>query len=99
MRWTPVLFLPAPLLGSPFAGFPQAVAAEPNSQFPLSDLRFTPHYPAKSPLDAVLRLVSPGSDEYVTEKYAYEIASLLDEWSRSLRATPLASHGVAKFLD
>jgi len=99
MRWAPVLFLPAPLLGSPFAGFPQAVTAESNSHFPPSDLRLTPHYPAKSPLDDVLRLVSPGFDEYVTEKYAYEIATVLDEWSRSLRATPPAPDDAAKFLD
>src|SRR5262249_35970798 len=45
------------------------------------------HYPAKSPLEDVLRLVPPGSDEYVTEKYAFEIGSQLDEWSRALEAS------------
>jgi hypothetical protein len=47
----------------------------------------------------VLRLVLPGSDEYITEKYVFEITPLLDEWSRGLRATPSAPTVVAKFLD
>ena len=55
------------------------------SSFPFSDLRLTPHYPANSPLDDVLLKVVPGADEYVTEKYAFEIMQLLGEWSRVLR--------------
>ena len=51
----------------------------------LTDVRLTPHYPAKSPLADILRLVAPGSDEYVTEKYAFEIESLLKQWGQTLK--------------
>src|SRR5260221_10641776 len=97
MRWAPVLFLPAPMLGSPLRSLFPAISTDQSS--PFSDLRLTPHYPTKSPLDDVLRLVLPGSDEYVTEKYAFEIAPLLLEWSRELRATPPALAVVGQFLD
>jgi Flp pilus assembly protein TadD/peroxiredoxin len=100
MRWAPVLFLPAPLLGSPVRGLIPALPAEQNSALlPFSDFRLTPHYPSKSPLDDVLRLVLPGSDGYVTEKYVSEIMPLLDEWSRSLTATPADPTVIGKFLD
>jgi Flp pilus assembly protein TadD/peroxiredoxin len=69
------------------------------SAFPFADFRLTPHYPEKSPLDDVLLLVIPGSDEYVTEKYAFEIMHLLSEWSESLRAAPPALAVAAEFLD
>ncbi len=52
-----------------------------------ADIRFTPHYPANSPLDDVLRFAIPGSDEYVLEGYASQIAALLDRWSRDLKTT------------
>ncbi len=103
MGWAPVLFLPAPIRASPlqsalFAAFENR--AEP---FPFADFRLTPHYPAKSPLDDVLRHVLPGSDEYVTEKYAFEIARILGEWSQGLtrpekEASPALAI-LAKFLD
>ncbi len=69
------------------------------SAFPFSEVRLTPHYPAKSPLEDVLRLVAPGSDEYVTEKYAFEIGTLLQQWSEALRASVLDLAIVAKSLD
>jgi Flp pilus assembly protein TadD/peroxiredoxin len=87
------------MLGSHFRSFLPAAPADQNSPFPFADFRLTPHYPAKSPLDDVLGLVLPGSDEYVTEKYTSEIMPLLDEWSRGIRATPPAPTVVAKFLD
>ena len=62
-------------------------------------LRLTPRYPAKSPLDDVLRLVVPGSDEFVTEKYAFEIGRLLNDWSQALKAGPPALQVLATFLD
>src|SRR4051794_36080371 len=68
MRWVPVLFLPAPMHAVEFC----AASAKPGAAIPpfsFADVRLTPHYPAKSPLDEVLRLVVPGTDEYVTEKY------------------------------
>ena len=54
-------------------------------EFPFADYRLTPHYPKKSPLEDVLRYVAPGSDQYITEKYAMEISQLLAEWAKELR--------------
>ena len=77
--------------------FPGVRAGLPS--FPLADLRLAPHYPAKSPLDDVLRLVNPGADEFITEKYAFEIMPLLEEWSRALKTEPPALATLAKLLD
>src|SRR6266436_2481285 len=98
MRWAPVLFAPAPLCALPFGA---KLAASPRAiPFPpFTDFRLTPHYPAKSPLDDVLRLVAPGSDEFVTEKYAFEIGRLLNDWGRALKTDPLGLSTLATFLD
>jgi tetratricopeptide (TPR) repeat protein len=103
MRWAPVLFLPAPVM-SPFlrSGL-QRIAASQASRFPFADIhadiRFTPHYPANSQLDAVLRLAVPGTDEYVTEGYAFELTALLAEWSQHLKLDPPATAILSKFVD
>ncbi len=68
------------------------------SAFPFADSRLSPHYPAKSPLDDVLRQVVPGTDEYVTEKYAFEIMRLLNKWSCGLKESPPALSVLAEFL-
>ena len=98
MRWAPVLFVPAPMRAFPFGG---KYAAPPRAipSFPFAEYRLTPHYPAKSPLDDVLRLVAPGSDEFVTEKYAFEIAHRLDGWSQALKAAPPAVGVLGQFID
>ncbi|WP_254063988.1 FG-GAP-like repeat-containing protein [Granulicella sp. S190] len=67
--------------------------------FSFTDIRLTPHYPARSPLEEVLRLVPPGSDEYVTEKYAFEIASQLTQWGRALEASVHDLSSLARLLD
>src|SRR6266576_1293781 len=99
MRWAPVLFLPAPIQGFSFPSVRHESSRERNDRFPLADFRLTPHYPAKSPLEDVLSRVVPGSDEYVTEKYAFEIMRILAEWSEALKFSPPALAAVAKFLD
>ncbi len=98
MRWAPVLFVPAPLRALPFGA---KLAAPPRAihSFPFADFRLTPHYPAKSPLDDVLRLVAPGADEFATEKYAFEIARLLNDWGQALKTAPPALSALANFLD
>ena len=98
MRWSPVAFLPASLRASPLGWLPSFVPGDGNIPFHLADVRLTPHYPAQSPLDDVLRLVVPGSDEFVTEKYAMEISRLLNEWSSALRSKVQASVA-ERFLD
>jgi tetratricopeptide (TPR) repeat protein len=99
LSWAPVLFLPAPLRTLPFGmGRAQSQSGR-NAALLFADFRLTPHYPAKSPLDDVLHLVVPGADEYVTEKYAFEIMKLLDEWSQGLKTAPPAAAVLAKSLD
>jgi Flp pilus assembly protein TadD/peroxiredoxin len=99
MRWTPVLFLPAPLYSSSFRPLLAGTPGKGNPAFDFADSRVTPHYPAKSPLDDILRKVVPGTDGYVTEKYAFEIMRLLDGWSRALKAASPALDVLAKVLD
>jgi Flp pilus assembly protein TadD/peroxiredoxin len=96
IRWAPVLFLPAPFHVSPFRLLRPEIPGD--HSLPLTDLRLTPHYPAKSPLDDILLKVIPGADEYVTEKYAFEITQLLGEWSRALKVAPPALASLTKFL-
>ncbi len=88
-----MLFLPAPLFASRFDRWP----AE-QSTLPFHPYRFTPHYPAKSPLDDILRLVVPGSDEFKVEKYAFEIKQVLDTWTKGLKGEPLALGLLAEFV-
>ena len=87
MGLAPLLLRPAPFLGASLLfGRPEDFASD-RTAFPFSDLRLTPHYPVQSPLADVLRLVAPGSDDYATEKYAFEIEELLKQWSLDLRAS------------
>ena len=99
MGLAPLILRTAPLYGSSFwFGFPSILTTE-NRDFPLSDARLIPHYPARSPLEDVLRLVVPGSDEYVTEKYAFEIEVLLKQWSRTLKASAADFSTLAELLN
>jgi hypothetical protein len=88
IAWAPGLFLPAPLYGRT----PRRIApllAHPHT-FPFQDFRLAPHYPTQSPLEDVLRLVTPGLDGYIGEKYAFEIMEVLRAWSKSLKDSPPA---------
>jgi tetratricopeptide (TPR) repeat protein/peroxiredoxin len=99
MGLAPLLLRPAPFHGSSLLfGSPLASRYE-RSPFALSEALLTPHYPARSPLEDVLRLVAPGSDEYVTEKYAFEIGILLQQWSEALRASVTDLSTVSRSLD
>jgi len=99
MQWVPLVFIPAPMCAFPLPSLLAQSLRDKTSTFPFADFRLTPHYPAKSPLDDVLQRVVPGADEYVTEKYAFEILQVLGEWSESLKAAPPALAVAAKFLD
>ena len=94
--WAPLLGFPRSFRFLPLELTDAGRAAAPS--FALTDFRLTPHYPAKSPLDDVFRHVLPGSDEYVTEKYALEIMPLLADWARELKTLPPALEAAAKFL-
>jgi tetratricopeptide (TPR) repeat protein len=99
MQLAPALFLPAPIrmLGW---GPPFSVRSSVSRDFLFADLRVTPHYPASNPLDEVLRQVIPGGDEYLTEKYAFEILAVLDDWSKALKSSASALGNIAgPFID
>jgi tetratricopeptide (TPR) repeat protein len=83
MGWAPLVLRAAPLHGSASL---LGISGVDSTASPLFDVRFSPRYPAKSPLEDVLRLVAPGSDEFVTEAYASEIGKILETWSHSFTA-------------
>src|SRR5246500_2170999 len=85
LGFAPVLLRPSPLYGYSLLLGPSDVPGHQDPVFPFADIRLTPQYPTKSPLEDVLRLVAPGSDEYITEKYAFEIDSILGTWSTALK--------------
>jgi tetratricopeptide (TPR) repeat protein len=91
---------PLVLRAAPLFGFELPGAFEnQHDGLPFSDIRLTPHYPAHSPLEDVLRLVTPGSDEYLTEKYAAQIEALLQQWSVALKASLKDYSVLSGFLD
>jgi tetratricopeptide (TPR) repeat protein/peroxiredoxin len=97
MAWAPVAFLPATFsLLEFFQGTMQASPQHRPLQLPFADSRVIPRYPAKSPLDDILAKIVPGTDEYSTEKYAFEIVSLLNVWAEELKKSPPALGYVAK---
>jgi Flp pilus assembly protein TadD/peroxiredoxin len=95
---SPVLF-PAPLgvaLGWPNLG---NEASSRLSGGVFTDFRLTPAYPAGSPLDDALRLVVPGTDRYVTEKYAAEIQLRFESLRKLLTGqAPVTATELAQFL-
>lgn len=99
MALTPAAFRAAPFFaGALSTGLP-SLASERQAGPGFADLRLTPQYPAQSPLNDILALVTPGSDGYVTEKYADEIGSVLQKWSEALKAAPARVTVLADSLD
>ena len=45
-----------------------------------------------------MRLVQPGLDEYVSEKYAFEIMQILGHWSEALKSVPPRVSEAANFI-
>jgi len=96
------LWASAGLIAAPWRGL--GVAAQDNAtSTPLPqrlphalDDRLTPHYREAAPIDEVLRQVEPGSDAFITEKYAEQIESILEKWSVGLKQLP-ADFGPVEF--
>jgi len=67
---------------------------------PSPDARFHlhPHYRSQRPLDATLLKTQAGLDEFVTERYADQIAAKLAEWSAGLLQSPQDVRAVEKVL-
>lgn len=98
MSVAPLLLRSAPLFGSSLLSGSFRILSEQQPLLPFTDVRFKPHYPVKSSLADVLRLVVPGSDEYLSERYAFEITAQLDQWGQSLRESVHDSSGLLKLL-
>ncbi|HVT98850.1 MAG TPA: FG-GAP-like repeat-containing protein [Acidobacteriaceae bacterium] len=82
MGLAPLLLRPSPITGFGrlwLPGMPDWAAGLSSAEVQLH-----PHYPQESPLAAVMRLVEPGLDGYLTEKYAAQIEAVLDNWGRAL---------------
>ena len=85
----PSLLDGASLLSAPFS--------RTSSTQPFHEEPFVPHYPSQSPLQDVLRLVEPGSDAYLSERYAMEIGAVLEQWQAALESGQLQA--LAQSLD
>jgi tetratricopeptide (TPR) repeat protein/peroxiredoxin len=57
-----------------------------------------PHYRTERPLDATLRKVESGLDDFITEKYSDQIASVLAEWSARWLQHPQETQAIATVL-
>jgi Flp pilus assembly protein TadD/peroxiredoxin len=99
LSFAPLLLRPAPFHGASLLFDTALDPPSPSPEFLFTDARLKPHYPATSPLADVLRLVAPGSDEFSTEKYAFEIEAILKEWSQAFKAPVHDLSALAKWLD
>jgi Flp pilus assembly protein TadD/peroxiredoxin len=99
MGVAPLLLRPSPLFGTSSLFGSVETPAKTQSVFQFADTRLFPHYPVQSPLSDVLRLVTPGSDQYITEKYAAEIESSLQQWSDGLKSSPRDRSAMTASLD
>ncbi|MFZ3266333.1 MAG: VCBS repeat-containing protein, partial [Terriglobales bacterium] len=71
-------------LGLPsLAAFDSQLERVPDGEFQLQ-----PHYRMPMPLDALLLQTQAGLDDFVTEKYADQIAAVLATWSSGLLRSP-----------
>ncbi len=63
-----------------------------------SGFHLHPHYRSERPLDATMLKVRAGLDDFISEKYADQIAAILAEWSASLLQSPRETQAIAKAL-
>ncbi|HEX3119337.1 MAG TPA: tetratricopeptide repeat protein [Candidatus Acidoferrum sp.] len=70
------------MLIPPAAAQPTATAGE---------YQVHPHYRTPRSLDAVLRKVRPGLDDFVAEKYHAQVAEVFDRWTTALLKSPTAT--------
>jgi tetratricopeptide (TPR) repeat protein len=67
---------------------PSAAAQSPS---PAGEYQVHPHYRTPRGLDAVLRKVQTGLDDFVAEKYHDQVATILDRWTSALLKSPSAT--------
>lgn len=62
------------------------------------DFHLHPHYRERRPLDAVLLKTIPGSDSFITEKYAAQISETLSAWIEGLLRSPAETKALSESL-
>jgi tetratricopeptide (TPR) repeat protein/peroxiredoxin len=77
--------IPAGLRG---LGWSSLYAWDPASPPPSGEFHLHPHYRMPGALDPLLLKTQAGLDDFVTEKYADEIAAILSQWSSGLLQSP-----------
>ena len=86
--------IPASLWGLAFPEFGQSRDSTPAD----SGFHLHPHYRSQRPLDDTLLKEQSGLDDFVTEKYADQIAATLAEWSAGLLRSPREMRAIEKVL-
>jgi tetratricopeptide (TPR) repeat protein/peroxiredoxin len=82
----PFLLKAAPLFGADFLSqITDARVATERDGYQFEAARYKPHYRMNTDLAAVLKFVEPGSDDYATEKYAFELSAALGRWVRDVK--------------
>jgi tetratricopeptide (TPR) repeat protein len=74
------------------------LSAAENSQAVPPQFHLHPHYRAQRPIEATLLKTQAGLDDFVTEKYADQIAAILTDWSFGLRQSPREMQSIRKVL-
>ena len=88
--------MPASLRSFAFPpGFP---LDSPQSQSAGGEYYLHPHYRAKLPIEATLLKVQAGTDNFITEKYADQIAAILNQWSAALLKVPTDTGPIERVL-
>jgi tetratricopeptide (TPR) repeat protein len=88
--------IPARLWGLSFPGFDSLPSR--GDLVASAEYQLHPHYRSERPLDATLWKVQAGLDNFITEKYADQIAAILAEWSAGLVRSPQEMQAIAKVL-
>ena len=76
----------AAILPTSLSKFAFSLASDDSLRGP--EFHLHPHYRSPSALDATLLKAEAGHDEFITEKYADQIATILAQWSKSLLQSP-----------
>jgi tetratricopeptide (TPR) repeat protein len=82
--------IPTSLWGNTFPDRPEPA--------PGAGFHLRPHYRTERPLDATLLKLRSGLDDFVTEKYADQIAEILAEWSAGLLQSPRQTRAIENVL-
>jgi tetratricopeptide (TPR) repeat protein len=98
MGLAPLFLRPAPLmLGQRWLPIPLQLGIA-LGDLHADDIRYIPHDHSQSDIAAILKLVPPGSDEYVTERYATAIEAALASWGNALKVAAPATQILAALL-